>query len=191
VNAPFVRFSRDRGGYEHFYILQAIPDRRGRMRQRVLYWYRTPPQVKVGREPFDEATRRALESQNPDVRFDWEKIRNTPIPPIQSEHWRERRLAERAARQQMAVDEAGTSDAGAGGAPARAQTAAGGPPAESRRGRRRRRRREHPGQTAPTAPGVADAANGGSPASNSQDAEASAEPAAGPSEITGWPPSEE
>jgi hypothetical protein len=136
VSAPFVRFSRDRRGYEHFYLLQAIPDRRGRMRQRILYWYRTPPQVKVGREPFDERTQRALEAQNPDVRFDWDKIRNTPIPPVQPEYWRERRLAERASRQAAADETASgesASSPGAGG-PERAFHS------EPPRGRRRRRR---------------------------------------------------
>lgn len=146
MNAPFVRFSRDRRGYEHFYILQAVPGRGGRVRQRVLYWFRTPPQVKVGREPFDAATRQALESQNPDVRFDWEKIRNTPIPPLQPEHWRERRLPERAARRPSADDESEGVKEG-GGQPSGDVPAAGASASaeESRRSRRRRRRRARPG----------------------------------------------
>lgn len=64
---------------------------------RLLYWFRTPPGVKVGRQPFDEATRRALEAQNPGMTFDWETIVSTPIPaPIVD--WRSRRRADRAAK---------------------------------------------------------------------------------------------
>lgn len=101
----FLRFSRDKRGYEHFYLVEATTNRRGKTRARVLYWFRTPPGVKVGREPFDPDVRRALELQNPDVRFDWRKIVETPIPSADVERWRERRRAEKAekaARQALA-----------------------------------------------------------------------------------------
>jgi hypothetical protein len=91
---PYLKFSRDKRGYEHFYLVQ--PSNRGKGRPRVLYWFRTPPGVKVGRLPFDQDMRRALEAQNPDVVFDWETIVNTPIPPpMEPERWRERRRIER------------------------------------------------------------------------------------------------
>jgi hypothetical protein len=64
----------------------------------VLYWFRTPPNVRVGREPFDPDLRRALEIQNPGVSFDWKKIVETPIPSADAERWRERRRLERAER---------------------------------------------------------------------------------------------
>jgi hypothetical protein len=92
----FLKFSRDRRGYEHFYLVhQTI--RRGGPRNRVLYWFRTPPGVKVGRAPFDDDVRRALEKQNPDVSFDWQKLLDTPIPPPAPdvERWRERRRIDR------------------------------------------------------------------------------------------------
>jgi hypothetical protein len=95
-----LRFSRDKRGYEHVYLVQPVANRRGRPSEhRILYWYRSPPNVKVGREPFDEETQRLVEAQNPGVEFDWQKIRNTPFPPPQpQEHWRERRLAAKAAK---------------------------------------------------------------------------------------------
>jgi hypothetical protein len=103
---PFVRFSRDKRGYEHVYLVHASGHRRGKPpAPRVLYWYRTPPGVKVGREPFDETTRRALEGQYPNLIFDWEQITSTPVPPPDPEPWRERRRAERLARQARAVEE--------------------------------------------------------------------------------------
>src|SRR3954471_24437221 len=88
----FLKFSRDKRGYEHFYLVQPT-NRRGNKttRPRVLYWFRTPPNIKVGRKPFDADVRQNLETRNPDVSFDWDAIVNTPIPPVDAEHWRERR----------------------------------------------------------------------------------------------------
>ena len=81
------------------YLIHA-DDRGGRASPaRVLYWFRSPPGVKVGREPFDESVRRALEATYPAIAFDWKRIASTPMPPPQeAETWRERRQAERAAR---------------------------------------------------------------------------------------------
>ena len=105
----YLRFSRDKRGYEHFYLVQ--PSNRGKSRPRVLYWFRTPPGVKVGRTPFDPDMRRALEAQNPDVEFDWEAITHTPIPPpVEPERWRERRRVERAFRE--SEEAAAIADAG-------------------------------------------------------------------------------
>ncbi len=100
----FLRFTRDKRGYEHFYLVQPTTNRRGKVRNRILYWFRTAPNVKVGREPFDEALRRALEAQNPDVSFDWQKIIETPIPSADTEKWRERRRVERAERAARRTD---------------------------------------------------------------------------------------
>ncbi len=92
----FFRFNRDNRGYEHFYIVEPVTNRRGKSRPRVLYWYRTPPNVRVGRAPFDTDVQRALEAQNPNVTFDWSKIIDAPIPSADAEKWRERRRVERA-----------------------------------------------------------------------------------------------
>ena len=92
----FLRFTRDRRGYEQFSLVETATNRRGKSRSRLLYWYRTPPTVRVGREPFDESVRRALEAQNPGVQFDWRKIIETPIPSAETERWRERRRTEKA-----------------------------------------------------------------------------------------------
>lgn len=101
----FLRFSRDKRGVENFYLVQPTTNRRGKVRPRVLYWFRSPPDVKVGREPFDPDVRRALEAQNPDVTFDWRAIVETPIPSADADKWRERRRAERAAKHAAAEEE--------------------------------------------------------------------------------------
>lgn len=50
------------------------PRRRARSRTRILYWFRTPPGVRVGRAPLDEETVRLLEDHHPDIQFDWPQI---------------------------------------------------------------------------------------------------------------------
>lgn len=102
----FLKFSRDKRGYENFYLVEPVTGRRGKTRQRVLYWFRTPPNVKIGREPFDLHVRRALEAQYPGVKFDWEQLRHTPIPSVEPEYWRERRRAERAVRRLQEEEDA-------------------------------------------------------------------------------------
>src|SRR6185436_4121288 len=93
---PFLKFSRDRRGYEHFSIVEPSSGRRGKSsRPRVLFWFRTPPQIKVGREPFTDEVRRAIEAQNPGLRFDWVRLMATPIPAADAEHWREKRRTEK------------------------------------------------------------------------------------------------
>jgi hypothetical protein len=99
------RFTRDKRGYQHYYLVEPVANRRGKVRQRVLYWFRSPPDIKVGREPFDEGVRRALEAQNPDVTFDWRSILDAPIPSADADKWRERRRAERVAKQALASAE--------------------------------------------------------------------------------------
>lgn len=104
---PFVRFSRDRRGYEHVYLVDA----KDHGRSRVIYWFRTPPGVKVGRSPFDSATQRSLEQQYPDVKFDWSQIAAARIPPpAPVENWREKRRAERAFKRARAEEVAEVSE---------------------------------------------------------------------------------
>jgi hypothetical protein len=96
---PYVKISRDKRGYETYYLIEPASDRSRQPRPRILFWFRTPPQVKVGREPFSEEIRQAIETQNPDLKFDWPRLMATSPPPIDDQRWRERRRLERAARQ--------------------------------------------------------------------------------------------
>jgi hypothetical protein len=52
---------------------------RGRAK-RLLYWFRTPPDIRVGRAPIDETAIRLLEEHNPGVEFDWTRILKAPPP---------------------------------------------------------------------------------------------------------------
>jgi hypothetical protein len=48
--------------------------RRGRARSRILYWFRTPPGVRVGRAALDPEAIRLIEERHPDIAFDWPRI---------------------------------------------------------------------------------------------------------------------
>jgi hypothetical protein len=171
---PYLKFSRDKRGYENFFLIEPPSggrDQHGsKARPRLLFWFRTPPHVKVGRMPFSDEVRAMVEAQNPDLRFDWARITSTPIPSPEADQWRERRRAEKAARradrEEDTAQETTTSapedvnavldaiEMEAGAAPATAAAEQGPaeatPPAsdsevaaahEQRRRRRRRRRR--------------------------------------------------
>jgi hypothetical protein len=77
---PFLRFSRDKRGYETTALVHAFRGRHGRTRQKLLYWFRTPPSVKVGRPALDEEAIRWIEEHNPDIDFDWPKILESTPP---------------------------------------------------------------------------------------------------------------
>jgi hypothetical protein len=89
---PFLRFTRDKRGYETTSLVHAVR-RQGRSRQRVLYWFRTPPDVKVGRPALDEEAIRWIEEHNPDIEFNWQKILEAkPEPaPVEARNRRSRR----------------------------------------------------------------------------------------------------
>lgn len=74
---PFLRVLRDKRGYETTYLLHWFRDADGRQRSRVLYVFRTPPGVQVGRQPLEPAVMRELEAAYPDIEFDWRSLRST------------------------------------------------------------------------------------------------------------------
>jgi hypothetical protein len=75
------------------------PRRRGGKGQRILYFFRTPPAIRVGRGAIDEDAIRLIEEHNPDVQFDWPRILKQ-APEIKSAEADGQRppRAERAAR---------------------------------------------------------------------------------------------
>ena len=81
---PYLRFSRDERGYENTYVLHTYR-RDGRSEPRLLYWFRTPPNVKVGRLPLNADAIRAIEESNPDLSFDWTKMLKVKPPPAPRE----------------------------------------------------------------------------------------------------------
>lgn len=73
---PFLRVMRDKRGYETTYLMHWF--REGtRQRSRVLYMFRTPGGVRVGRLPLDRDILRQIEAQHPEIQFDWNAVRET------------------------------------------------------------------------------------------------------------------
>jgi hypothetical protein len=70
---PFLRVIRDKRGYETTYLMHWC--REGtRQRSRILYMFRTPGGVRVGREALDADVLKRLEAQHPDIEFDWNAV---------------------------------------------------------------------------------------------------------------------
>jgi hypothetical protein len=73
---PFLRVIRDKRGYETTYLLDWV--REGtRQRSKVLYVFRTPAGVRVGREPLEPEVRSQLEAHHPNLTFQWDSVRDT------------------------------------------------------------------------------------------------------------------
>lgn len=68
---PFLRFNRDKRGYETTALMHAFD---GRGQPRVLYWFRGPVSAKVGRAALDEEAIRLLEEHYPRISFEWTEI---------------------------------------------------------------------------------------------------------------------
>ncbi len=72
---PFLRVIRDKRGYETTYLCHWFRDG-NRQRSRVLYVFRTPGGVRVGRDPLDPEILRELEARHPEIEFEWKSIRD-------------------------------------------------------------------------------------------------------------------
>ena len=70
---PFLRVLRDKRGYETTYLVHWFRDG-NRQRSRILYVFRTPPGVRVGRDVLDPDVVGEIEAQHPDIEFDWRAL---------------------------------------------------------------------------------------------------------------------
>ena len=98
---PFIRYSRDKRGYESTVVLHAYRGANGPPRTRVLYLFRSPSHAKVGRRPLDAEVMEALEHTHPDLTFDWSGLtRVATVAPRFEARGRYERPANRAGRSQ-------------------------------------------------------------------------------------------
>ncbi len=88
---PFLRVIRDKRGYETTYLMHWYREGH-RQRSRILYVFRSPGGVRVGRNPLEPDVLRMLESQHPDIDFDWKAVLDNQqvVEPV-SEQRRPRR----------------------------------------------------------------------------------------------------
>jgi hypothetical protein len=70
---PFLRVIRDKRGYETTYLMHWYREG-ARQRSRILYVFRSPGGVHVGRASLDPEVQRDLEAQHPDIVFDWKAV---------------------------------------------------------------------------------------------------------------------
>jgi hypothetical protein len=88
---PFIRHTRDKRGFESLYVMHAYrPTPEAPHRTRVLYLFRSPTQLKVGRQPLDGEVMEALEHTHPDVSFDWNALTRERMAPHVESHERDR-----------------------------------------------------------------------------------------------------
>jgi len=88
---PFLRVIRDKRGYETTYLMHWC--REGtRQRSRILYVFRTPGGVRVGREALESDVLKQIEAQHPDIEFDWSAVfHNRQVIETESEPRRPRK----------------------------------------------------------------------------------------------------
>lgn len=70
---PFLRVLRDKRGYETTYLMHWFREGH-RQRSRVLYIFRGPAGVRVGRPPLEPDVLQEIERRYPDIEFDWDAV---------------------------------------------------------------------------------------------------------------------
>jgi hypothetical protein len=103
---PFLRVIRDKRGYETTYLMHWFRDGQ-RQRSRILYVFRSPAGVRVGRQVLEPEIQREIEANHPDVEFDWPSVREQKqVIDAAPEPWRRKRSEEAVAKPKAAPAEA-------------------------------------------------------------------------------------
>jgi len=76
---PFIRQTRDKRGFEHTYVMHVARPASGPPRTRVLYVFRSPSNLAVGRQALDAEVMEALEHTHPDLSFDWNNMTHDAV----------------------------------------------------------------------------------------------------------------
>ena len=72
---PFLRVIRDKRGYETTYLMHWYREG-NKQHSRILYVFRSPGGVRVGREALEPEILRQIERHHPDIAFDWRVVRD-------------------------------------------------------------------------------------------------------------------
>lgn len=70
---PFLRVIRDKRGYETTYLMHWCREG-NRQHSRILYVFRTPGGIRVGREALEADVLKQIEAHHPDIEFDWNAV---------------------------------------------------------------------------------------------------------------------
>ena len=87
---PFLRYDRDRRGNLSTYLVHTFR-KGGKPHPLVLYWFRSPPNVRVGRLAIDDDTIRRIEELYPDLAFDWPSLLSQRPPSLEMKKWTSKR----------------------------------------------------------------------------------------------------
>jgi hypothetical protein len=90
---PFLRVIRDKRGYETTYLMHWFREG-NRQQSRILYVFRGPGGVRVGRPAMEPEVLRLLEARHPDIDFDWPAVldnRQVVEPPPEQRRQRKPR----------------------------------------------------------------------------------------------------
>ena len=111
---PFLRVIRDKRGYETTYLMHWFREG-SRQRSRILYAFRTPGGVRVGRDPLEPAVLREIEARHPDIAFEWKAIRDNQqiIEPAIEQRRRRPKADEAVAASAPSVSPAPVASSGA------------------------------------------------------------------------------
>jgi hypothetical protein len=95
---PFLRVIRDKRGYETTYLMHWFREG-SRQHSRILYVFRTPGGVRVGRPPLEADVQRQIEARHPEIEFDWHTVLDNrqvieSAPPEQRRQPRKRKRSE-------------------------------------------------------------------------------------------------
>jgi hypothetical protein len=116
---PFLRIIRDKRGYETTYLMHWYKEG-SRQRSRILYVFRTPAGVRVGRAALERDILRTLEAQYPDIAFDWKSVlENQQVvePPPEQRRPKRRKRAEEDGEAAAPSDTSKSAGAVPGGEP--------------------------------------------------------------------------
>ena len=87
---PFLRYDRDRRGNLSTYLVHTFR-KGGKPHSLVLYWFRSPPNVRVGSLAIDDDTIRTIEELYPDLAFDWPTLLSQRPPSLEMKKWTNKR----------------------------------------------------------------------------------------------------
>lgn len=96
--------------------MHAYRPQQGPQRTRVLYLFRSPSHIRMGRQPLDEEIREALEHTHPDVSFDWSALSRESVS-VRSDEGRDRDRSHRQERHERHERNERRSGGGAARAP--------------------------------------------------------------------------
>lgn len=78
---PHLRTQRDKRNVDTVALYQNEGRDAGGGRNRLLYFFRSPAWVRIGRTALDPEARQVLAEQYPDTRFEWERLKVPSLRP--------------------------------------------------------------------------------------------------------------